>query len=210
MVKSKLQKREEVRKSFAQFLPEGSVDYILSLFAKYPVRFKIVKPRSTKLGDFRVLPEENKFQITVNGNLNRYAFLVTTIHEFAHLTNYLEHQHRVLPHGEEWKNHYRKLWMPIFDLKILPKDLENALIQSMVSTKASSCSDHQLSRALHRYDPENNEERHLELLPMHSSFKLQGKTFLKGELRRKRYLCEELSTKRKFLVNALAKVTPLT
>jgi predicted SprT family Zn-dependent metalloprotease len=77
--------------------------------------------------------------ITVNGDLNPYSFLITTLHEFAHLHTYLKYGTRVAPHGEEWKNCYRKLLLPIIDSKKLPNDIEKVLMNSLISTKASSC-----------------------------------------------------------------------
>jgi SprT protein len=209
MAKQKLVNKIAVRNAFMNYLPENSVDYVLQLFDTYPVKFKIVPPRSTKLGDFSVNPETKKFQITINGNLNPYAFLVTTIHEFAHLVTYMEHKHLVLPHGEEWKANYRKLWIPVLDLKILPQDVEKAILNSLIQTKASSCSDHHLLRVLHKYDIHDTHLIVLEQLPKNANFAINGLTLIKGPLRRKRYLCEDSKTKRNYLVNALAKVTAL-
>jgi hypothetical protein len=39
---------------------------------------------------------------------------------------------------------------------------------------------------------------------------LNNKHFIKGELRRTRYLCTEFGTQRIFLIHALAPITPLT
>jgi hypothetical protein len=75
-----------------------------------------------------------------------------------------------------------------------------------VSTKASSCSDIGLSRVLKKYDLHKTDVLHLEEVPTNSLFLLQGKCFKKGELRRKRYLCEDVQSKRMYLVHALAEV----
>jgi SprT protein len=202
-------KREHLKTSFIKFVPVDFVDYVVELFIQTPVKFKIVPPRKTKLGDFRMGTHLEKPEITVNGDLNPYSFLVTTIHEFAHLHTFLTYGHRVAPHGSEWKNCYKKLLLPILDSKKLPEDIEKVLINSLISVKASSCSDQHLSRTLKKYDPPKQGIELLEKLPKNSIFVLNGREFKKGELRRKKFLCEEMISHRMYLVNALAEVIPI-
>ena len=204
-----LRKREKVIEGFKKFLPPGFEDIVVDLFLSSPVKFKIVPPRKTKLGDFRVGYGLEKPQITVNGDLNPYSFLITTLHEFAHLHTFQQHGNRVNPHGDEWKTNFRKLLIPIIDSKKLPKDIEHALVDSLVSIKASSCTDMKLSRVLKNYDDSKDGSEILERLPKNTIFALNGREFIKGDLRRKRFLCEETISKRMFLVNALAEVYPI-
>ena len=68
---------------FTTYLPAASVAYCHQLWQHYQFRFIVAKPRRTRLGDFRVLPN-SQTQITVNANLNPYAFLITYVHEVAH------------------------------------------------------------------------------------------------------------------------------
>ena len=209
MAAKRFTKRDEVIRVFEKYLPQVFVDYVVQLYLSANVRFKIVGERKSKLGDFRAGRSGEKHQITVNGTLNKYAFLITTLHEFAHLETYNQYGFSILPHGEEWKNAFRKLLIPVIDEKTLPKDIQNALVQSLISTKASSCSDHQLSRVLKAYDERKENMALLEELPNNTTFALNGKHFVKGPLRRKRFLCEEIHSKRKYLVNALAEVKPV-
>jgi len=194
---------------FKKFLPLGFEEIVVDLFLASPINFKIVPPRKTKLGDFRMGSTLQKPQITINGDLNPYSFLITTLHEFAHLHTFQQYGNRVNPHGEEWKSNFRKLLIPIIDSKKLPKDIEHALVDSLVSIKASSCTDMKLSRILKNYDEMKDGIELLERLPKNTIFALNGREFIKGELRRKRYLCEETISKRQFLVNALAEVYPI-
>lgn len=199
---TKQEKKIKVTEQLKAFLPAGFEVMVADLIFNEPVSFKIVKPRNTKLGDFRAGLNGEKHQITVNGNLNKYSFLITTLHEFAHLITYLKFGHRIKPHGEEWKVEYRKLLVPAIDTKLLPSDI----VRALVNTKASSCSDIGLMRVLKNYDQGNEDTIFLENIPHNSVFILQGKKFLKGELRRKRYLCEDISTNKKYLVHALSEV----
>ena len=194
---------------FKKFLPAGFEEIVVDLFLASPVRFKIVPPRKTKLGDFSVGHGMEKPQITINGDLNPYSFLITTLHEFAHLHTYQQYGNRVNPHGEEWKANFRKLLIPIIDSGKLPKDIEISLVNSLVSMKASSCTDTKLSRVLKNYDARKEGFEILEQLPKNTIFVLNGRQFIKGNLRRKKFLCEETISKRMFLINSLAEVQPL-
>jgi SprT protein len=194
---------------FKKFLPAGFEEVVVDLFLAYPVRFKIVPPRKTKLGDFSIGHGMEKPQITINGDLNPYSFLITTLHEFAHLHTYQQYGNRVNPHGEEWKANFRKLLIPIIDSGKLPKDIEISLVNSLVSMKASSCTDIKLSRVLKNYDARKEGFEILEQLPKNTIFVLNGRQFIKGNLRRKKFLCEETISKRMFLINSLAEVQPL-
>lgn len=192
--------------SLQRFLPIHFVEYVTDIFLASDVRFSIVRSRATKLGDFRAGFNGEKHRITVNGDLNPYSFLVTTLHEFAHLNTFNRFGTKVLPHGEEWKAEFRKLLLPVIDSKELPVELEKALVKSLVNMKASSCTDHHLSRVLLSFDAPKPGKIILEELPANSAFLLNGREFIKGPLRRKRYVCREVSSNRSYLVSSLAQV----
>ena len=197
-------KREQFIETLNRFAPEAFTEYLTDLILSAKVKFKIVPGRSTKLGDFRVKAGEEKPTITVNGDLNKFSFLVTAIHELAHLEAFRDHGHRIQAHGMEWKQAYRRLMEPILVSKELPTDVEKALWKNFTNTKASSCTDIQVSRTLKLYDKSPGTT--LEEIPHKSMFHLNGKSFEKGLLRRSRYLCTELKTGKPYLVHALATV----
>jgi SprT protein len=206
---AELELKSKISNQLSKYLPEGFSDLIAELFLPIPVKFKIVNPRNTKLGDYRPAHNGLPHRITVNGNLNPYSFLITTIHEFAHLQAHVKYGRNIQPHGNEWKKTYREMLIPFIETKKLPQDIENALINSLVNTKASSCSDIQLSRVLKNYDKKLDDYLLLEEIPIDTKFSLQGKVFIKGPLRRKRYICEEVRTKKKYLIYAIAEVIPI-
>ena len=204
-----MEKLTKYQYTFSKFVPECFSFLLAELLVESGVHFKIVKGRKTKWGDFRPRNLNGKPQITVNGDLNPYSFLITTLHEFAHLQTFEQFRNRVLPHGEEWKATYRQLLVPAINSGKLPKDIEHALVRSLSNTKASSCTDHGLSRVLKSYDRPKEGVVLLEQLPKNTTFELNGRQFVKGPLRRKRFVCQEVYSDRSYLVNALAEVRPI-
>ncbi len=191
--------------TLSRFAPKEFIPYLTKLILEARVKFKIVPGRKTKLGDFRYSELSDKPTITVNGDLNPYSFLITSLHEIAHLNTYRKYGNSIQAHGIEWKNAFRDLIEPVLTSKSLPEDIETALWKSFVNTKASSCSDLALSRVLKKYDVEND-TFHLESLAKNTIFALNKKKFKKGDLRRSRYVCTEISSGKQFLVHALANV----
>jgi hypothetical protein len=204
-----MDKKTRFTETLKRFAPEIYVPYLVDLILKNKVIFKIVPGRKSKLGDFRANTPGELPTITINGDLNPYSFLVTTLHEFAHLLTFNKYGPRVSPHGEEWKNAFRDLLIPVLDSKQLPLELEKALWKSFTNTKASSCSDLNLSRALKQHD-KPSEAITLEQIPPQSTFSLNGKVFKKGNLRRSRYLCTQVDTGKQYLVHALANIKLIT
>ena len=189
-----------------KYLPIEFVVYVSNLIVHSKVKFKIVAPRSTKLGDFRAsLKKDEKSQITVNGDLNPYAFLITTLHELAHLNTYQQYGVNVNPHGKEWKKELSALLEPVLTVSTLPSDIKNTLTKSVKNLKASSCSDIHLSRVLKKYDQPKTTQT-LEELDEHTTFSINKKVFTKGKLRRTRYLCKEIVSGKSYLIHALAEV----
>jgi hypothetical protein len=177
----------------------------MDLLQKHPIRFKIVRPRNSKLGDFKVNKATGFLQITINGNLNPYSFLVTTVHEFAHYIVYKKYGLQTKPHGDEWKREYAILSKEAIDYKELPKDVETAFINSLVSIKAS-CSDIELMRALKKYDVSDTPKRSIESISKNTTFVYQNREFILLEKRRTRFLCMEVSTQKRFTFHALTEI----
>ena len=67
-----------------KYLPEHAVHPCFELIKANHVHLKIVNERQTRHGDYRRRPD-GSHQITVNASLNKYRFLITLIHEIAHL-----------------------------------------------------------------------------------------------------------------------------
>lgn len=199
-------KREKYIKVFNKYVPEVFSPMLADLLYGSNVSFKVVKARTSKLGDFRTGVAIKQPIITINSDLNEYAFLITSLHEFAHYHTFKKFGNKVLPHGKEWKDAFRLLLLPVINSGFLPKDIETALVSSLINTKASSCSDINLSRTLHRYNKPSIGFR-LEEIPKNTTFALNNRQFIKLTKRRTRYECKELSSGKIYLVHAMAMVT---
>lgn len=173
---------------------------------EYKFQLKITRLRLTKLGDYRHPHRGKPHQITINQNLNSFSFLITLVHEVAHLTTWNKFGNRVNPHGKEWKQEFKSHIEPVFSLKILPEDIHNCLDQYSINPRASTCADTSLMKVLKKYDI-NSSYVHLEDIPEKSIFKLRnGREFMKGKKLRKRYKCIEVNGKNYFLISPVAEV----
>jgi SprT protein len=180
-------------------IPPIAVSYCTRLWEELPFDFKLRKSRLSKVGDFTCRSGQSP-QITINSDLHPFLFLMTYVHEVAHL-----HVHRACgfkaeAHGEDWKVTFQSLMAPLIRAEIFPEPLLSGLKKHMASPKASSFSDAELT---HLFRSLNERERNAVLLsqiPEGSVFHLHGRWFKKGKLRRTRVLCHEVKTKRQYLV----------
>ena len=199
-------------KILAEYLPETAVQPVADLIVKHNIHFRISRSRRTKLGDYRPPINQPHHKISVNHDLNQYAFLITFIHEVAHLIVFEKYKTRMLsPHGAEWKRAYRDLMQTFINLNIFPKDVEKEVSRSIINSKASSTAEIELTRVLRGYDKNKTEGvTHLENLPEGSVFVIKtGRRFTKGAKRRIRYMCQNIDNKRWYLFHPLTEVKRL-
>lgn len=196
--------REELAGKLRPFLPPGVEMDIAHLIVRYNVSFRITRPRESVYGDYTSPVMGQPHKITVNGNQNKYAFFITTLHEFAHLLTWEKHRNRVKPHGTEWKSEFRYLTLPYIQQNIFPPELATALKKYMENPAASSCSDENLMLALRLFD--RRAKPLLKDLPENAKFELNSDVFIKGKLRRSRYECKLVTTGDIYLINGTAEV----
>lgn len=180
-------------------VPAAALDYCKQLWQQYQFRFRLRKTRVTKIGDF-TFRHGHTPRITVNQELHPYLFLITYLHEVAHLQVHHEFGNRVEGHGEEWKGAFRKMIEPVLNENIFPKDLLLALQAHMEDPRATTYSDPELMNVLRRYDPSSGTQILLADIPEGSIFGIRGRWFKKGPTKRTRALCREITSKRKYFV----------
>lgn len=193
---------ETVRQLLLQHVPARAVDYCFALWLNSPFQLKLSKSRQSKVGDFTSHKIVTRARITLNQDLNPYLFLLTYIHEVAHLHVYIRFGNKVDPHGEEWKNYFKNLMHPVLRSDIFPHDVLALLSRHMENPKASSFADAELTKVIRSYDANADRYTALSDIPEGSIFHFQGRYFRKGKLKRTRVVCSEVRTKRNYLVPA--------
>jgi SprT protein len=192
---------------FQQYFPETTIQFCYNLWKEYQFKFKITRPRQSKLGDY-CYRRDKGHQITVNANLNPYSFLVTYIHEVAHLQTFKQYGNKPEPHGKEWKRHFRETFLPLLKPEILPTELIIPLTEYLKNPSATTQGASPLMLALRQFDTHTDVEGiNLMSLQAGDNFELNGRIFTKGELRRTRFLCTDRQTGKRYVIstNALVK-----
>ena len=255
---------------FKKYFPQASVPYCLALWARHNIQFTISKPRKSVYGNY--MHRAGIHAISVNGDLRPEAFLVTYLHEVAHLLVHVNSKKRRLPHGIEWQSYFRELLKPMIESGVFEAKVALRLWQHLQSPKATSCADPELHKllmenetedeqkgtsvsslqpgqifiydsrtfkavrklrtrtecieldrsAVYRFHPnakvriveadaesEFSSKRPIHHLPIGATFRFGQKSYQMKEKRRTRFLCEDLSDKKLYLINQMMQVEPL-
>ena len=201
---------EQPMQTLSDFLPANSYDRVADYLHRYKVHLTITKARASVLGDYRNAHQSKNHRISVNGNLNKFSFLITLLHELAHLLTFEKHKHTVAAHGAEWKGVYGGLLSAFIEHTIFPADIKKALAKSLQNPAASSCAEEDLMRVLRRYDAPKEGVYLLEQLSENTVFVTpDGRQFIKGNKLRKRYRCKEVATGQLYLFSPVYEVKPV-
>jgi len=192
-------------------LPENTHEYVRELLAALPVDLRLSRPRRSKLGDHRPpTAARRRHRISVNEDLNPYAFLTTLLHELAHAATWDLHgrrSRRVRPHGPEWKAQFARILEPVVAGRLVPTDIGAALERSLRNPAAATCSDRGLLLALARYDTADPGLVFVETLPPGTTFRTDtGRLYRLGPRLRSRFLCVEQGTGREYRLHPLCRV----
>jgi hypothetical protein len=190
-------------------LPKNALSPVADLIIKNQVYLNITKSRTSKFGDFRVAGIHQQPKLSINYNLNPYSFLITLLHEMAHLLvwrNYKMNYTRIKPHGKEWKAAFKELMRPFLIPQVFPEPLLNILKKHMLNPKASSASDIYLLKELRRHDTTNPDQLMLLDFKLGEVFTYRDVKFKILKKNRSRFLCEEITSRRKYLVHSMVEV----
>jgi SprT protein len=194
----------------AKYIPESAVNTIAEWVYLFDFKLKIKRSRASKYGDYRPPVKGQNHLITINHDLNKYAFLVTLVHEIAHLSAWKKYGDHIQSHGREWKQEYRILLQPFLNETVFPDDIISSLKAYMVDPAASVCNDTRLFRVLNKYNTNATDLHLLEDLPLQAIFETtNNEKFIKQKKYRTRYLCTKISTKEEYLFHGLSQVKPV-
>lgn len=189
------------------YLPPGTYEAVLGYLREHKVHLTIARERKSILGDYRHRTHHDNHRISVNGNLNPYSFLITLLHELAHLLTFEQFGNKVLSHGREWKTIYARMLAQFLQHKIFPQDIEAELVRSLNNPAASTCAEDGLLRVLRKYDSKQTHHRLVEEISMDAYFRTSdGRIFKKQEKLRKRFRCIEVKTGKVYLFSPVYEV----
>lgn len=205
-----MSKKEAPISALQEYLPPNTMEEVLAYLQFYHVHLTVARDRKSILGDYRHRTHASNHRISVNGNLNKYAFLITLLHELAHLLTFEKYGNRVASHGKEWKAIFGQLLARFIENNVFPDDIRHALLQSLHNPAASSCADELLLRTLKKYDANKGHLVFVEEVATGFLFKTHdGRVFRKGEKIRKRFRCEEVATQRIYLFSPVYECVPI-
>lgn len=200
-------KQQAPLEALKQFLPEGTFELVSAYLHSHKIHLTVTRERSSVLGDYRNAIGGKNHRISVNGNLNPYAFLYTLIHEIAHLLVFDRYGHRVASHGKEWKHQFSRLLKDFLGEDVFPADIRNAIAVSLHNPAASSCAEDDLLRVFRKYDTGKRDMFFVEEIEQGGLFSLKdGRIFKRGVKVRKRYKCLEVSSGKEYLFSPVYEV----
>ena len=189
------------------YLPPGTYEPVLCYLRQHKVHLTVARERKSILGDYRHRTHHANHRISVNGNLNPYSFLITLLHELAHLLTFEQFGNKVISHGREWKAVYTGMLAQFLQHKVFPPDIETELARSLQNPAATSCAEDGLLRVLRKYDAKESHHRLVEELAANDLFRTNdGKIFKKAGKLRKRFKCIEIKTGKVYLFSPVYEV----
>jgi len=197
-----------VEQILEKYLPKKAVTDACRFLEYGDIPLKIVPPRKTIHGSYRMSSSGRKHFITVNNNLNRYAFLITLLHEIAHAHAYVNHKAK--GHQKEWKIYFRQLLNHFIAMDVFPADIQTALELHIRKIKYSDSIDINLTKILRKYDSNINIDQktiYLQEIPKNTVFLHERVTFRKEKPLRKYILCKNLTNNKMYRCHPLMMVS---
>lgn len=203
-------KKEAPLTTLDAYLPPGSYHVVMQYLRHYKVHLTITRERRSVLGDYRFAVHGKNHRISVNGNLNSFAFLITLLHELAHLIAFEKYGNRIASHGREWKLVYGEMLQQFLLLNLFPADIAGEIKTTMHSPAAGSCAEDGLIRVLRKYDQHTDDKKMVEEIDVNGLFGTDdGRVFKRGDQLRKRIRCLEIKTGKMYLFSPVYEVTPV-
>lgn len=201
-------KEEKALETLQDFLPPGTFEMVVPYFRAHRIHLTLTHERKSVLGDYRIPTKAQPVhRISINATLNQYSFLITLLHELAHLFTWVHFEAKAAPHGREWKTQFRHLLVPFMGRRIFPSDVEEALLAYLQNPAASTCTDARLYKALYRYDTRRPGYRLVDDIRVNGHFATEdGRLWEKVESLRTRARCRCLTTGKMYFFQGIVEV----
>jgi len=203
-----MRKQEKSINFLEQFLPANTFEQVAPFFKSHIIHLTVTHERKSVLGDYRCPTADiPQHRISINANLNPYSFLITLLHELAHMLTFVHFKHMAQPHGKEWKTQFRHILIPFMGKRLFPADVEKALHAYLHDPAASTCTDAHLYKALYKYDEHKPGFKLLDELNINQHFETEdGRLFQKIETLRTRSRCKDIKTGKVYFFQGIAEV----
>ncbi|MBK1894714.1 SprT-like domain-containing protein [Chryseobacterium paridis] len=188
--------------SLEKYLPQNTLQYLKIWFSDYYIHIKIRRNRNSKLGDYRKLPD-NSHEITINSTLAPQLFFFVLTHELAHLIAFEKYGRRISPHGNEWKDTFRRMLLE--SVEVYDEDLKPIIVKFSRSPKANFMASPELVKYFH-IEKQDDKLQFIEELKKGDFFMYRNEKYFLEGLIKKNYLCKNLATGRKYSFKPLARV----
>jgi SprT protein len=196
----------------SEVFDKNAANEIASILISNNLRLIISRPRKSKHGYFRPSSNGSDHKISINSTLGKDSALLVFLHELSHLIVWQKYGRKVAPHGNEWKSIFSVYIQNFVSKGYFSLNLKGDLLAFSRNIKASGLGSDELARKLgmeNQAQRKSNGGIFVEDLPENSIFiALNGRLFQKERLLRKRYLCQCLTTKRKYTFHPQAEVIP--
>jgi hypothetical protein len=199
-------------KKLSEVFEKNAAKEIASILISNNLRLIISRPRKSKHGYFRPSSNGSYHKISINSNLGKDSALLVFLHELSHLIVWQKYGRKVTPHGNEWKSIFSIYIQNFVSKKYFSPNLNEDLLAFSRNIKSVGLGSDELARKLgleNQTSKNGNGGVFVEDLPEKSIFMaLNGRLFQKERLLRKRYLCQCVTTKRKYTFHPQAEVIP--
>jgi SprT protein len=195
------------RQRLIPYLGEEAAIFIDNYTKNLRFHLKITKERATKFGDYCPPRDNKKQRITINGNLDKYSFLITLLHELAHLRLFEKNSNLIKPHGKEWKNVFTQLLFLAINQSLFPPLISQAINKYYIVKQSYTHTSriyilNSIYKTLNQAIPIR-----LETVPIKSTVVLEnGMTVIKIEQKRTRCICKDIANKKLYSIHKSVEV----
>lgn len=189
---------------FENHLPIHSINYCIKVSKPFDFELNVSFDRKSKFGHYKYWPTTKLHSISINKGLSKPLFLITFIHELAHLQVMVKYGREEKPHGLRWKRTFTTLMLPLLNPTIFEDKLLSRLAKHLKNPKASLSADPALWSIL--FPKASTNSLSVEDIEIGNSFVFKDRVFKKVKTRRTRALCYESKSGNNYLIPLLAKI----